>query len=301
LKPYSKPWLSVSDQLHRLIQRGLVVDNLIEAKEFLSHVNYYRLRGYCLAFEESEHQFFPGTNFEDIYQSYQFDATLRLLLIEAVGLIEIDFRSSVAYYFTEVHGPYGHTDQSNLFIRNPVDYQKWLTQVREEVERAKNKFRNHFKNTYDRYPDLPLWVATELMSFGSLSKLYSFMNRNDQIRVSNRYGFRSDILKGFIHHASYVRNMAAHVSIIWNVLWDIRPKLPDNHVGWERKFLGIGDRISVTLLMLYRLLLNCSGQKQSAMKWKARVDQLLKTPPKAPNAMKRMGMVPPLQNNPLWQ
>lgn len=49
-QPYRKGWLSYADQVQLLQHRGLVVSDLRKAEQFLSHLNYYRFSGYCLAF-----------------------------------------------------------------------------------------------------------------------------------------------------------------------------------------------------------------------------------------------------------
>ncbi len=46
--------------------------------------------GYCLAFEASRHQFFPGVRFDDIQFAYSFDCKLRDLFNEALELLEVD-------------------------------------------------------------------------------------------------------------------------------------------------------------------------------------------------------------------
>ena len=55
--PFSKPWLSCADQVQLLQQRGLTVADPQAAEQFLSHLNYYRFSGYCLAFELQRHAF----------------------------------------------------------------------------------------------------------------------------------------------------------------------------------------------------------------------------------------------------
>ena len=84
-QPYQKGWLSYADQVQRLQQRGLVVSDLRKAEQFLSHLNYYRFNGYCLAFESQRHTFVAGTTFEQIVDAYQFDLSLRDLVTEALG------------------------------------------------------------------------------------------------------------------------------------------------------------------------------------------------------------------------
>ncbi|MFN7682749.1 MAG: Abi family protein [Planctomyces sp.] len=64
--PFSRPWLSGVAQVQLLQQRGLKVADPQAAEQFLSHLNYYRFSGYCLAFENGRHNFNGGTTFEDV-------------------------------------------------------------------------------------------------------------------------------------------------------------------------------------------------------------------------------------------
>jgi len=82
---FSKLWLSYSDQVQLLQQRGLAVHDPQAAEQFLSHLNYYRLSGYCLAFENERHNFNGGTTFDDVVAAYHFDLTLRDLLTEVMS------------------------------------------------------------------------------------------------------------------------------------------------------------------------------------------------------------------------
>ena len=42
---YTKPWLSLSDQIKKLEYYGLVVADKAAAENFLKHLNYYRFSG----------------------------------------------------------------------------------------------------------------------------------------------------------------------------------------------------------------------------------------------------------------
>ena len=96
LIPYQKPWCSHADLVQKLIDRGLVVTDRPKAEAFLAHVNYYRLSGYCLAFESpgQRHTFSPGTTFEQLQAAYDFDFTLRDLVGEALE-VSTSFPNSV--------------------------------------------------------------------------------------------------------------------------------------------------------------------------------------------------------------
>src|ERR1700693_1155943 len=99
---FSKPPLTIDNQIALLEQRGMVFGDVAAARHTLAHINYYRLRAYWLPFENANdtngaHSFLPGTNFESILTYYSFDQRLKLLLIDAVERVEISLRTHWAY------------------------------------------------------------------------------------------------------------------------------------------------------------------------------------------------------------
>jgi abortive infection bacteriophage resistance protein len=297
LIPFSKPWLDYAGQAAQLESRGLVIADRPAVENFLAHVNYYRLSGYCLAFEASRHRFFPGTTFEAVRASYEFDVAIRDLLNEALEVVEVDLRTATAYHFGQAYGAYGHTLATSFFRH--FRHADWITRVRDEANRSQELFVLHFQRTYTRFPDLPVWVGTEVMSFGMLSRMLSGLLHSDLAEIVRRYGIKAATLKTWSHHLSYVRNSCAHHARVWNRVWSIKPDLPPM-TGWQRPHLSGNDRLACTLLILYRMLLRCPAIGTFAADWKTRVDQLLLNPPTAPTALDKMGLVPPLTANPLW-
>ncbi len=67
----------------------------------LKYVNYYRLADYwynariSITPEKKARTFMPGTYWEDVCDLYHFDRKLRLLLFEAVSIIEIALREAI--------------------------------------------------------------------------------------------------------------------------------------------------------------------------------------------------------------
>lgn len=51
---YTKPWLSIEQQIAQLRGRGLTVDDTAEAAHLLEEVGYYRLTGYLYPARQSE-------------------------------------------------------------------------------------------------------------------------------------------------------------------------------------------------------------------------------------------------------
>lgn len=297
-QPYQKPWLSQADQVSRLVARGLNVSDTVAAQRFLSHINYYRFSGYCLAFEQSRHSFPNGVTFEQIRFAYDFDMALRDLVTEALEILEVDFRAVIAYEFGQRHGAFGHIDPTKFFHR--FNHTDWLQRLQEEAERSSELFVEHFQKNYSQFPDLPIWMAMEVMSFGALSKMLQGMVRNDQRKVARRYSVQPQDLVAIFHHLVYIRNLCAHHSRLWDRVWAIKPSLPHG-LAWQPPNVPSNDRLFATLLMLYHLMTCCPAAAQFVQHWRDRLKQHLSQPPHTRNPLALMGMPSNWEIHPVWK
>jgi abortive infection bacteriophage resistance protein len=296
--PYQKPWLSHADQVAQLVSRGLTVAAPAAAAQFLSHVNYYRFSGYCLAFEGQRHQFNAGCTFEEVRAAYDFDLVLRDILTDALEILEVDFRAAIAYHFGQRHGGFGHIDPANFF--KSFQYADWLDRLREEARRSSEQFIAHFRGKYAQFPDLPIWMAMEVMSFGALSKMFKGMHRADQRIIAHRYRLQPVDLVAVFHHLVYVRNLCAHHSRLWDRTWAIKPSLPKGK-DWQSPQVPTNDRLFASLLLQYHLMKQCPAVGVLATDWRDRVKQHLASPPTVADPLQKMGMPMNWDQHPVWK
>ena len=294
---YQKPWLSYSDQVTQLESRGLTITDRAIAERFLSHVNYYRFSGYCLAFEQPRHIFPAGVRFDDITGAYAFDGALRDLLTEALEVIEIDVRAYLAYHLGRTHGAFGHTDPSKFFAK--FDHADLMDRMHEEAERSSELFIKHLRAKYAEYPNLPVWMLTEVLSFGTITRMFRGMNRRDQQAISKRYNLQAQTFGTILLHLVYVRNLCAHHSRLWDRLWSIKPTLPQGKM-WQPPTMPSNDRLFATVCLIQHLLRRCPGSTSSADQWCQRLRQLLKQPPNTARAFQLMGMPDKWDQHPVW-
>jgi len=123
LAPYNKPYLSVSDQIVRLEDRGMTIPDRQKAEEYLSRIGYYRLSAYWYPFRATAptvdgtiqvlDTFKPSTSFKTVVDLYAFDKALRLHLLDALERIEISVRTSIALRLG-VYDPLAHRNSSLL-------------------------------------------------------------------------------------------------------------------------------------------------------------------------------------------
>ena len=103
---YSKPAITIQDQIAKLKARGLRFDDEALAESYLSNISYYRLRAYTYPFQDNndpDHPFKVDISFEDIIKLYVFDRKLRNLLFDALEKIEISFRTQIIYNLSLIH------------------------------------------------------------------------------------------------------------------------------------------------------------------------------------------------------
>ena len=259
--PYTKPALTFEQQLAYLQARGLAVGNPDRAIAALASISYYRLSGYWYpmrhraADNKVSSNFEPGATFEAVVDLYEFDRRLRLLVLDALERVEVSLRTTVTYHLGHRHGPFGHEDAANFHPR--FDHGSWLVKLHDEVARSQDAFVTHYRRTYAGFPALPIWMVTEVMSLGSLSRLVKGLQANDKRSVAGTFHLHPKRLEDWLHVLTYVRNVCAHHSRLWNRELAIRPDAKGG-AEWLPPLTPRNDRVFYTLLML-RHLQRCSG------------------------------------------
>ena len=222
----SKQAKTYPEQLEILKSRGLLVPDEARALHCLEHHNYYRLSAYRfpLTVAGNPDQFLPGVTFENLWDVYHFDRTLRSLVSEAVKRVEISVRSRWAYVLGHTYGPQAY--ENAAYFHNPRRHTESLAKLDGELDRSDEVFVGHYRTDY-RMPRPPIWVACEVMSFGLLSRFYENIKLDrDRKAISTTYGLPPDILKSLLEHCAYIRNLCAHHARLWNRSFTITVTLP---------------------------------------------------------------------------
>jgi abortive infection bacteriophage resistance protein len=300
LPHYAKAALSFGDQLALLQQRGLVIADHALASNRLASISYYRLSAYWHPFRERDangevqSHFVPGSSFDSVLALYEFDRELRLLVMDALERVEVAVRTTVTHHLGMVYGPFAHEDAGNFHPK--FDHGKWIQGLRDETMRSKDVFVEHFKTHYAGFPVMPIWMTTELISLGSLSHLYKGMTSADKHAVAASFNIHPKRMMDWLHVLTYVRNVCAHHSRLWNRELAIIPPVM-NEAEWRPPLLPRRDRMFCVLLMLRYLL----QQTSNGTDWRDACNALL-TPIAAEQRWRRaMGLPDDWLIHPIWQ
>lgn len=246
-----KPPLSYEEQISLLRSRGLLITDDVFAEKILSHVNYYRLSAYSLGLRNND-VFNENITLDSIYELYQFDATFRYMLFELIEMIEITFRTKIAYHLAFKYDSLAYLN-SDIF-ENELFHSRFL----EDFEKEKNRQRDtaFVKHHIYKYSSrMPIWVATELFSFGMLSKFYSNMKDEDKKAIvaslddgQNQYPVDTEYLKSWLLCLVNLRNICAHYGRIYNRNLNGVPKLHREHSNINR------SKVFAALIVIKRLM-----------------------------------------------
>ena len=259
-----KEFKTYNEQVDILVRRGMDIGDRDEAVFLLQQVSYYRLSGYCYPFREFKNSsradtFFPGTRLRDVVDLYRFDSRLRTATFTALTPIELAIRAHLGHELGCLD-PLIHLNPHKLGVkvRTPKEkkYNGWRRRYEHELKSSREDFVKHHKQKYGG--KLPVWAATEIMDWGSLTYLYEFSPRSVQDAISSRCGLNAPQLHSWLKALNIVRNICAHHGRLFNRVHTISPKLPAQgthtdldciNTDWKRTF----GQLTLVQLLLDRL------------------------------------------------
>ena len=248
---YNKPAISFESQLQRLKNKGLIIQDDEHALCLLKHVNYYRLKDYAFPHLDRNGVFLPETDLAETISLYEFDRALRLLIFEAIELFEIHFRLAIAYHLGIKYGPFAHEQIQNFASNKETIHAKFICRLGMEASRTKTRLIQNYRMKYTDYPSLPIWIAVEMMSFGTLSMLFGMLQPEDKKAIAKNWDTNFEALASWARSLTMIRNICAHYGRLWNSVEElnIRPRLlnKDKKVGIKN------DNIYFIIYLLRRL------------------------------------------------
>lgn len=330
MKKFDKPALTVAEQLALLRTRGLNVRDEVRAIRYLEIISVFRLSPYMRPFQDANcenHTFHQGSEFKQIVNLYAFDRELRLFVMDAIERVEVATRAAINNYMAvQYDNPHWFMDQQ-VFNRR-YDHQGLLNELRTKLNDEQRNFNqeiiritdkasdeitkkkriehrardNYFRFYGHRYhlPELPPgWAIVEVLSLGALSRLFGGLKRDsDRKKIAKQFDIPHDILESWLHTLTFIRNLCAHHSRLWNRELSIPPKLPKIWILPDRLIPSQVQpvrRVYVVLLILSHLMEQVSPDSE----WRIRFRSLLKRYPATNLTM--MGFPSDWEQHALWK
>ncbi len=310
---FTKPALTVEQQIELLTERGLIIRSPDRVARYLEVISFFRLSAYMRPFQESDssHRFRPGVCFQQIVELYAFDRELRLIVMDAAERFEVAMRSAIGNHMGPSYGTHWYLDKQ--LFKSDYEHGRLLTEIEDKIkkeERALEKdivniqrsrapdhikqqrIEGRKKENYLRfYPSqyhaprlLPNWAMLEELSFGNISHLYQGLAKDsDRKQIARRFNTPHSVLGSWLHTLTFIRNCCAHHARLWNRELSVPPKLlraghwesiPDRLQPLD---IQPGRRIFIVTLILDHLIKQVSPES----KWLERLHELLQKYPSA--------------------
>lgn len=256
-----KQFKTISEQIELLKNRNLRIYDINIATNILENNNYYYLiNGYKNLFIDyscKEEQYIEGTTIEEIYSLYEFDRKIRIIFLEYILLIERKIDTYIAYEFSAEHGHKDYLIPNNFDYnkKNQKKIDKFLKDINLEILHQYKNSNKMIVHYLDIYGYIPLWVLIRILSFGKVSKLYSFMKPKEKNNISKKFNIKSEILKIYLTNLGEIRNICAHDEKLYDV--NLRFKIANNNYHSALKIQktkgnyknGVQDLFSVVLIL----------------------------------------------------
>ncbi len=211
---YNKSPATIKQQLDILKSRGCIIDNEEYAVKCLTNINYYRIAHYFAPFLEEKGKYFDNTRFEDIMKIYDFDRTLRRLILSFLEEIEIYLRAVISNYHAIKYGATGYLNASSF--DNHHNHKAFLGSIERMIElNEKEGLVMHHNKKYGGV--MPLWAIVELFSFGNIAYFYADMKQPDKKELAAaHFGMNFRVVEDRLMCLTDMRNICAH----YNRLYD---------------------------------------------------------------------------------
>ena len=136
---------TIDEQIRLLRSRGMAFGNEEEAKQCLAHISYFRLKYYWtdMRDEDTEHDFKEGASFDDVISQYNFDRSLRLILFDAIEIIEVALRAKIINHLSQAKDSGLWYLDASLFERKDY-YEDFVLDLKYEFGRSTEPFAKEY-------------------------------------------------------------------------------------------------------------------------------------------------------------
>lgn len=221
MKNKNKIFRNLDEQIEILKSKGLIINDVVKAKEILLKENYFFISGYRHLFMRSnkDSKFIEGTTFEELYGMFLFDRKIRNIMFKYILVVENNLKSIISYQLSK---KYGYKEKDYLNPQNFTQDSIKSRQVKDVLNKMKRQIRvNGSKHTatmhyIDNYGYIPMWILVKVLSLGIISELYNILKADDKLVIAEMYKIDAEILGIYVSLLANFRNLCAHEDILYD-------------------------------------------------------------------------------------
>ncbi len=213
---------NIDEQIAKLLDRGMAIEDTEKAKENLLDIGYFRLGFYWFPFEKSyprkknrDHLFKENTKLDYAIQLYYFDFDLRNSFLRYISRIEINFRTKLIYMASNKYkeDPFWYVNSKYVekSFLNSKAFQDAIHDANTEpvVKQDLDKYGRRYA---------PAWKVLEYFSFGVVISLFENLKDGGlKHEISMTYGMgASTQFSNYMNTIRRLRNFCAHGKVLYD-------------------------------------------------------------------------------------
>lgn len=211
------PEVLSSEEIGELLSRSYIDAKTMQAGQFIDTAGYEHAKRYL-----------PKSGVRSLRRAHNlmlFDIEYQSIILKYIGFFELAFRARYSREMAELRGPFSHRDPSNFIDLGHFD--GFLSNYAAELSRATSN-KGPMRDAYRTFGDLPIWKAVEIMSLGTLSKLYrNTKSRAVKKNVASAFGVDTAVLASWLRTLTLTRNQCAHFGKLVGTSLTSQPKKID--------------------------------------------------------------------------
>ncbi|HEY4289770.1 MAG TPA: Abi family protein [Puia sp.] len=257
---YKSAALNIDQQISLLKGKGLLIEDIQAAKQWLSHISYFRFKQYSYSFKDyknADGNYIPGTSFEMVRGLYVFDRKLKMIVFSAIENIEISLKTQISNTLSCTHGAHWYLNADHFIseeerrkisrnarfeeeIPKNFDHGKFLKDIEREQETPTEIFLQSYKKYYDPiYP--PSWMLMEMITFGTVSHMFESLKPSEEKNaILENFKLTKKQFISWLHCFSFIRNKCAHHARLVYSPVIFQPSMPQKK---SRIFLAEADQV----------------------------------------------------------
>lgn len=196
-------------------KKRLIIKDDDVARLLLKRYSYFALiNGYKHPFKDKSGFYKAKTTIEDIYRLYCFDNRIRYLFLQSIMEVETHIKSLMSYAFAD---KFGEAETAYLAATNynyaNVIYQSGINRSVQILTELLVDYKSYpyMKHQKEQHGNIPPWVIMKVLTFGNISKLYSYQQPSIQTVISKEFpGVTEGDLQVFLDLLTRFRNVCAH-------------------------------------------------------------------------------------------
>lgn len=194
--------------INKMKDRGLIIKDRESARRILEEISPFHLANFGLQWMTNS-LYKKGTSIEMLYEVYHADRAIKNFLFDYLADMEVQLRNLLGSILHEKAGAYGYLDVDNF--KNNKYHETFIHDLENELRRANEPFVRFFREDEEDKRPVPIYVALEVVTMGSLSKLVSNLKRPELKKLASFYGLKTEqVIPSFLKSLTILRNTCAH-------------------------------------------------------------------------------------------